>query len=96
VGLGRVITNSGSADTEMTLEEAINAAAAQLPPGAEITINVERDAATVYVSDWDGNVREFDSADMSIPDQVLDCIRWCEGREQNIGVEPSCGKASCA
>ncbi len=65
----------------MTLTDAINAAASQLPPGTEITIVIERDAATVYASDWDGNVRAFDAADMSLQDQVADCIGWCKAQE---------------
>lgn len=65
----------------MTLTDAIHAAAQQLPPGSEITIVIERDAATVYASDWDGNVRAFDAADMSLQDQVTDCIGWCKAQE---------------
>lgn len=65
----------------MTLDEALNYAAQHLPPGAEINIYVEKDAATVAVSDWDGNWRDdFDSADMTIVEQVLDCVKWANAK----------------
>jgi len=67
----------------MTLDEALEYAAVNLPAGAEISIYVEKHAATVAVSDWDGNWRDdFDSADMTIPEQVLDCVKWANEQPQ--------------
>lgn len=72
----------------MTLEEAIEAAAKDLPPGAEITVTVEHWSAWVDASDSNGNRREFDSADMSLPKQVADCIKWCKEQEHTAGDAP--------
>ncbi len=61
----------------MTLTEALEYAAQHLPLGAEIAIYVEKDAATVAVNDWDGNWRmDFDGADMTFAEQVVDCVKW--------------------
>ena len=66
----------------MTLEEALEYAAKHLPEGAEISIYVEQGAATVAVSDWDGNWRDdFDSADMTLVEQVLDCVKWANEQD---------------
>lgn len=66
----------------MTLDEALEYAAGNLPDGAEICIYVEKHAATVAVSDWDGNWRDdFDSADMTFPEQIMDCVKWANERQ---------------
>jgi len=66
----------------MTLEEAIEEAAKDLPPGAEITVTVEHWSAWVDATDSNGNRREFDSAEMSLSAQVADCIKWCKEQER--------------
>jgi cupin superfamily acireductone dioxygenase involved in methionine salvage len=69
----------------MTLDEALEYAAKHLHEGAEVNICVENGAAIVTVCDWDGNWRdesEFDSADMTIPEQVVDCVKWANEQPQ--------------
>lgn len=73
----------------MTLEEAIEAAAKDLPPCAEITVTVEHWSARIDATDGNGNRREFDSADMSLSEQVADCIGWCKGQKQVAAGESS-------
>ena len=67
----------------MTLDEALEYAAQHLPRGAEVEIYVEKDAATVAISDWDGNWRgDFDVADMTLAEQVMDCVKWANEQPQ--------------
>jgi hypothetical protein len=55
----------------MTLEEAIEKAAGELPEGAEISVSVERYAGDVRAWDWDGEPWDEDTADMSLADQEV-------------------------
>jgi len=66
---------------KMTLEQAIDYAAEHLPFGAKILVAVERESGWVEAEGWGGNSREIDSADMSLSEQVLDCVQWCIDQE---------------
>lgn len=62
----------------MTLEEALNKAAGELPDGAQITVMVEKGAGWVDALNWDGNEFSPDTSDKTLADQVLEALQWCK------------------
>lgn len=60
----------------MTLEEALNKAAAELPEGCTISVVVERGAGNVECSDNDGHVMSLDSADKTLAEQVIEHLEF--------------------
>lgn len=66
---------------KMTLGQAMEYAAQHLPGGAELQILIENGAATVDAFDWDGTHFDADSADMDLPEQILECVKWCIEQE---------------
>lgn len=65
---------------DVTLDEILEHAAEHLPEGAVISIHVERGAAWVETTNAKGESRSgFETADMSIVEQVADCVAWCKG-----------------
>jgi len=60
----------------MTLEEALNRAAAELPDGTTISVVVERDAGNVECSDKEGNIVSLDRPDDTMAEQVIEHLKW--------------------
>ena len=55
----------------MTLEEALNKAAGELPEGCTIAVIVENGAGWVECSDADGSVQSLDQPDATMAEQVI-------------------------
>jgi hypothetical protein len=62
----------------MSIEEAIEKAAGELPPGASIYIAVENGAGFVEASNIDDETWDADTADLSLTEQVLAALDWCK------------------
>ncbi|MFT3755177.1 MAG: hypothetical protein QM769_04415 [Pseudoxanthomonas sp.] len=69
----------------MTLEEALNKAAAELPEGTTITVAVERDAGTVECCDEDGSVVCLDHLGDTLAERVIAHLNWLlEGQANHV------------
>lgn len=71
---------STTRSSALPLEDAMNMAAAELPSGAGISVQIERDAGTVTSRDRDGNCADLDAADKTLSEQVLEHLAWCKAR----------------
>lgn len=64
----------------MTLEEALNKAAAELPEDALIAVEIERGGACVRALNWYGDPMPPHDylADKTLAEQVLSELQWCK------------------
>ena len=63
----------------MTLEEALEKAAAELPEDAMIAVEVGRRGAFVLAWNWYGDPGDIDlPADKTLAEQVLAGLQWCK------------------
>lgn len=61
----------------MTLDDAIEKAAKELPEGASMTLDIEEGYAGISAMNWDGDPWEGEVADKSIVEQILEALQWC-------------------
>ena len=59
----------------MDIQEICNLACKDIKEGWEINIKIEKDAGDVELVDPDDCIREFDYSDMTIEEQIKECIR---------------------
>ena len=65
------------------IRELMEVAAKELPSGSVIYIAVENGAAYIEASNFNDEVFDIDTTDMTIEDEFIAAIEWCKTSSKN-------------